>query len=97
MLNTIKELIGLTDNTKDSLLQILIDQAKEEILNYTKNEECIKYMDSVICQIVAYKYSRLKTAGVTAENYSGVSYTYTADYPESIMRQIRPFRKVIFR
>lgn len=94
MIDKIKLLLGLTnDNSKDNLLQLLIDMATEEAINYTHNEH-IADLSSAICSMVVYQYNRLGTEGLNSENYSGVTFNYSQDYPDNIMRQLRTHRKV---
>lgn len=94
MLDKIKLLLGLKDETKDDLLTILIETAIDEALAYT-HRDCVDELDTSIIQMVVYKYNRIGTEGVDSENYSGVSFDYSADYPESIMRGLRSKRKVV--
>ena len=94
MLEKIKLLLGLTSNDKDELLMALIENAIEEAINYTHNDSIAGY-ESVICNMVIYMFNRLGTEGVNAESYSGVSFTYSSDYPESILRPLKAHRKVI--
>ena len=94
MLEKVKLLLGLADNTKDDLLTLLIEQAIEEAIVYTHNE-CVDELNTSIIQMVVYKYNRIGTEGVDSEGYSGVSFQYTSDYPENIMRGLRAKRKVV--
>lgn len=94
MLMKVKLLLGLTDDSKDDLLTILIDVAIDEALAYT-HRECINGLETSIIQMVVYKYNRIGTEGVESENYSGVSFAYTADYPDNIMRGLKAKRKVV--
>lgn len=94
MLEKIKLLLGLKDETKNDLLTILIEQAIDEALNYTHRDSADE-LDTSIIQMVVYKYNRIGTEGVESENYNGVSFDYTADYPDSIMRGLRAKRKVL--
>lgn len=94
MLEKIKLLLGLKDESKDNLLTILIETAIDEALAYT-HRDCVDELDTSIIQMVVYKYNRIGTEGVDSENYSGVSFNYSADYPESIMRGLRSKRKVV--
>lgn len=94
MLEKIKLLLGLKDESKDDLLTILIETAIDEALAYT-HRDCVDELDTSIIQMVVYKYNRIGTEGVDSENYSGVSFNYSADYPESIMRGLRSKRKVV--
>ena len=97
MLQKIKTLLGLTDDSKDSLLLTLIEQAEEEIINYTRDENSLEYLQTALLQMVVFKYNRLGTEGVNTESYSGVSFNYTSDYPEAIMRQLKKYRKAVFK
>ena len=94
MLEKVKLLLGIADNTKDDLLTLLIEQAVEEAIVYTHNE-CVDELNTSIIQMVVYKYNRIGTEGVDSEGYSGVSFQYTSDYPENIMRGLRARRKVV--
>ena len=94
MLEKVKLLLGIADNTKDDLLTLLIEQAVEEAIVYTHNE-CVDELNTSIIQMVVYKYNRIGTEGVDSEGYSGVSFQYTSDYPENIMRGLRAKRRVV--
>ena len=94
MLEKVKLLLGIADNTKDDLLTLLIEQAIEEAIVYTHNE-CVDELNTSIIQMVVYKYNRIGTEGLDSEGYSGVSFQYTSDYPENIMRGLRAKRKVV--
>ena len=94
MLEKVKLLLGIADNTKDDLLTLLIEQAVEEAIVYTHNE-CVDELNTSIIQMVVYKYNRIGTEGVDSEGYSGVSFQYASDYPENIMRGLRAKRKVV--
>lgn len=94
MLEKIKVLLGIVDASKDNLLNILIDQAQDDVITYTRNPECIYALGNIICQMVIYKYNRLGTEGLNSEGYSGVSFSYTADYPAAIYKSLNRYKKV---
>lgn len=95
MLDNIKLLLGLTDDdSKDEILMILIQRAINEAKNYTHNDSIVDY-ENVIDDMVIFQFNRLGTEGISAESYSGVTFNYSADYPESILRQLRSHRKVM--
>lgn len=94
MLDKLKLILSIKDNTKDDLLTLLIEQAIEEALNYT-HQDSIDNLSSTIISMVVYKYNRLGTEGLDSEGYSGVSFGYSTDYPESIMRALKSQRKLI--
>ena len=90
MLETMKLLLGL-DASKDTLLQVLLTQAQDEAIDYTNNENV---SSSLIIQMAIYKYNRLGTEGLNSENYSGLSFNYMDDYPETIVRQLKRFKRL---
>ena len=94
MLEKVKLLLGIADNTKDDLLTLLIEQAVEEAIVYTHNE-CVDELNTSIIQMVVYKYNRIGTEGVDSEGYSGVRFQYSSDDPENIMGGLRAKRKVV--
>lgn len=97
MLRKIKTLLGITDNSKDAILTILIDSACEEARNITHDNTITDQLEMTICDMVIYKYNRIDTTGVDSESYSGVSFGYSHDYPESIIRQLKANRKLVIK
>lgn len=94
MIDNIKLLLGIQDSSKDELLTLLVNACIDEVIAYTHNEKCIGELDSTIQNMVVYNYNRLGTEGVTSEGYSGVTYNYSTDYPDSIMRVLKAHRKL---
>lgn len=94
MLENIKLLLGITDNSQDEKLMVLIERCINEAKNYTHNDSIVNY-ENVINDMVIFQFNRLGTEGVNAETYSGVKFEYSADYPESILRQLRSHRKIM--
>lgn len=93
MLRKIKLLLGLTGNDKDELLNLLLDNAIEYAQNITHNSN-VDELSGCIQQIVIYNYNRISTEGISSESYSGVSFNYTTDYPDAIVRSLKAKRKV---
>ena len=94
MLEKIKLLLNITDEYKDALLTLLIQQAIDEAIEFTHNSDTSE-LESTIIKMVLFNYNRLGTTGIDAESYSGVSYTYAADYPEGILRSLKSKRKLV--
>ncbi len=92
MLENIKTLLGLTDNSKDQILQLLINLATDDAISKTGCSD-EKELQSVITEMVIYKYNRLGTEGLNSESYSGISYNYSSDYPESILSALSAIKK----
>ena len=94
MLENIKLLLGIKDASKDNVLMLLLQSCINEAKNYTHNDSIVDY-ENVIDDMVVYRFNLLGTEGLDAETYSGVRFEYSADYPESILRQLRSHRKVV--
>lgn len=94
MLERIKLLLNITDDSKDALLNELIDNATEFAQNYINNDDALDNLTGTIIAMVIYDYNRMGTEGLTSENYSGMSFGYTAGYSDDIMKQLRRYRKV---
>lgn len=93
MLNNIKLLIGLTDDSKDKLLTLLISQAQDEARNYIHDSN-LSGLDSIIQQMVIYKFNLLGSEGISGEDYSGVSFEYLTDYPTNILNGLKKHRRI---
>ena len=94
MLEQVKTLLGITDDSKDNILSLLIEQATEEALTYT-HQTSIDNLLTAIVRMVVYNYNRIGTEGVDTEGYSGVSFAYSSDYPDNIMRLLSAQRKAV--
>lgn len=86
MLEDIKVLLGITGEDKDELLELLIKQATNFAKVYTGFESLTPALKTCISKMVIFDYNRLGTEGLDSESYSGTSYNYSADYPESITK-----------
>lgn len=94
MLERIKLLLNITDDSKDALLNELIDNATEFAQNYINNDDALENLTGTLIAMVIYDYNRMGTEGLTSENYSGVSFGYASGYSDDIMKQLKRYRKV---
>lgn len=94
LIDNCKLLLGITGTEKDDLLNLLIDNAEEYAVSYTRNQN-VTELSGCIQRIVVYDYNRINTEGLSSESYSGLSFNYAADYPESVLKPLRAHRKVI--
>lgn len=89
MLDNIKLLLGLADDSKDELLEALITYAVEDAILISRNKNIREENEGIIVRMVIYNYNRLGSEGLTSETYSGVSYNYANNYPEDILYMLR--------
>ena len=93
MLRKLKLLLGITDDSKDELLRVLLDSAEEEVVNYTHNYD-LECLENVIVYVAIWKYNRIGSEGLNSENYSGVSFNYLAEYPDALKKQLQTYRRI---
>ena len=94
MLEDIKLLLGITSTDKDKLIKLLINLATEDARTISRRQD-VSELEGIITQMVVFNYNRLGTEGLDSETYSGVSYSYSADYPENILRALKRYRKLV--
>lgn len=96
-LDKIKILLGIAayDEAKDSLLNLLLAQAKEEFLQYTNCSTLPLGTDNVIIDMAVIKYNLIGTEGLASQSFSGSSEAY-ANYPPQLIKAMNRYRKVRF-
>lgn len=95
MLENVKLMLGITDTSKDDLLSLLIENATQEVLTYTNQKSITDSLNTAILLVVVYNFNRIGTEGVDSEGYSGVSFAYSSDYPDNIMRLLKKQKKIL--
>lgn len=96
MLDELKALLNITSKNKDNLLLSLLNLSMTEAIEYTHNDDA-QDLKPAILAMAMHKYRTLGSEGLSSESYSGVSFNYTNDYPENIIRLLKNKRKVIMR
>lgn len=96
MIDKVKLLLGLTDSSKDKLIEVLIDGAVEDAVAITGNKYIQDELPNTIVKMVVYNYNRLGTEGLETESYSGVSYNYSNGYPQDILNTLNKKRGRIY-
>lgn len=105
----LKLLLGITDNSKDALLQFCLDDITETILNYCNIDAIPAALDNTAYRMAIELYrnenfgSPQATTGQIASKSAGdvsVSYRDDANYLQSILKDHRPqlnrYRKLVF-
>ena len=96
-LNTIKVLLKLDgDTSKDTLINVLIEQAQFEFKDYCNREDLPTAAVGVINEMVLVKYSKLGAEGLASQSFSGISDSFIDGYPANIIKALNRYRKVKF-
>lgn len=72
-LRTVKTLLGLNDDSTDSLLSVYVEMTKQSILNFCNISELPTALNYTLCAMVADTYRELKSANTTGEVVGNVS------------------------
>mgnify|MGYP003432007337 CR=1 FL=1 len=94
MLEKIKLLLGLTDESRDEILTVLIAMCKDDAIDFCNLTEYTNKLDSAVIAMVIERYNKTGTEGCTSVSYNGVSQTYLEDYSEYVLAKLRKHRKV---
>ena len=94
MLEKIKMLLNISDESKDALLSLLIENAEEYVAVYCNNASAVDSLSGAIISMVIQDYNTMGAEGLNSESYSGVTFNYQTEYSEDIMKQLRRYRKI---
>ena len=94
MLDKIKLLLSMNDDTADDLLNTLISMGKEEAYIYCNLPEYSQKLDNIVVCMVIEKYNRIGSEGATSQSASGISATYDSFYSEKIVKMLNKHRRV---
>lgn len=94
MLDKIKILLGLADDSKDDLLNILIALCKDEAVDFCNLTEYSNKLDSAIIAMVIERYNKLGTEGLSSVSTNGITEDYLTGYSEIVRSKLRKNRKV---
>lgn len=77
-LATVKVLLGITDTSKDSILEVYIGLTKQSVLNYCNRSDLPEALNYTLCQICADTY-RDTTAKASGAVVSGAVSSISED------------------
>jgi hypothetical protein len=84
----IKTLLSLTDNSKDELLAILINNAMHTVCTYIGANELPNELTFVVEELTVVKYRRLGAEGIDTEKIDVLSTKYVVD-------ELNPFKTIL--
>ena len=93
VIDNVKSELNITDASQDALLTSLITAETANAVTITHNPAAAED-DGLITRMVVFRYNRMGTEGLNSESYSGVNFSYTADYPADIMSLLKAMKKV---
>lgn len=95
LIHKVKLYLGIADDmSKDDLLELLIEQAKAEFMQYCNRTDVPALADNVIVDMVIVKYNLIGNEGLSSMSFSGVSESYS-NYSPQLYKALNRFRKVV--
>lgn len=86
--------ISLGDVSKDDLLNLYLDDAKDTILSLTHLSDLPDSLLSTQIELAIILYNKEGIEGQTSHSEGGVSRSFEEGIPESIMKKIRAHRRL---
>ena len=82
------------DNQLDDMLEMLLEDAKGEILDFCNRDSLPKKAESLQRELAIIYYNRLGSEGESSRSEGGVSVSYSTDIPENIKNRLIAFRRL---
>lgn len=96
----VKTLLGITTDKHDAFITEMIVILTEFVKDYTNNKFLNENKEVLpggvklfIARAIQYN---MNPTGVTGRSMGGASYSYDTDYPPSLIRLLRPYKRVRF-
>lgn len=101
-LASVKNLLGITTDKHDGylteIIPILTDYAKEFCNNLFLDDNNVEVLPGSVRLFIAKAAQfNMNPSGIKGRSMGGASYSYEMDFPESILRLLRPHKRVRFR
>ena len=91
-LTDVKTVLGISVTTYDSLLNIYIRQAKQQILTYCNRSNVPEALDDVHIQLAIVYYNRRGLEGEASRTEGAITQTFDKDIPAYLMSQLNYYR-----
>lgn len=91
MLERIKQIIGISDDSKDALLTELMSNTSQSLLLLVGSYMVPKQLEFIVIEVTVARYNRIGSEGSTTEQIEGVLYTYSGDLFEPYMAYINAY------
>lgn len=93
-LEKLKARLGILDDKQDANLEVLLEEAEEEALNYCNRDDIVEGMRSSIRKMayLAFKSDGIENIASKSEGGRSVSYKETNGVPSSVRSSLNRYR-----
>lgn len=81
-------------DVEEDLLNQLLEDAENDILDYTNRNVLLPKMEGLQRELVIVYYNRMGSEGEASRSEGGVSVSYITDIPDSIKSRLNAFRRL---
>lgn len=96
ILENVKIILDIEDNSHDDLLNIYIQNAIDYIYDYTKIEQIPNSLNSLIVEMVIYQYRQRGVENISTESKGSLYESFVKEYPNNIINRLKPYRRALF-
>jgi len=94
LIDKVKLLLGVAD--KDALIEMLVEDAKTEVLEHCNIIEYNIKFDGTVVKMVIQNYNKARTQGISSEAFSGVTEAYVNGYTADILAFLNKNKRIRF-
>ena len=94
MLEKFKLRLGISDNLRDGLLEQILEDAENEILDYTNRDKLLPRMEGLQRELAIIYYNRQGNEGESSRSEGAISVSYSAEIPENIKNRLNAYRRL---
>jgi hypothetical protein len=91
-IDTLKNILQITDSSQDEVLRALIDQCTAEYKSRTHQTDAD---ENIVVEMAVERYSRLGNEGLESINYSGINEVWYSDYSDRVTALIRSKTRMV--
>ena len=91
-LEKLKIRLNITDDIHDDLLNLLIEDAKNEILDYTNRIEINDNMNGLVRELAIIYYNRQQDEGIASRSEGRVRVSYTTEKKKKKKNRLNAYR-----
>lgn len=93
-LDQAKILLGISDNSKDTVLSLCGEIAEQDIRSISHIAETSLVGSLIQARMIQAIYLQLGNEVVSSQNFSGISETFLPEYPANILNVLKTYRKL---
>ena len=93
-LEKLKIRLGISDNGEDDLLNMLLEDAEGEILDFCNRDILPDKAQVLQRELAIIYYNRMGSEGEASRSEGGVSVSYSTEIPENIKSRLLAFRRL---